>query len=154
MLDDQYKSCALDAMRDEGIPPEGYVCLRVTPHMQSLPHAASTLFCDITTCFAEAWHVQGTFLPAAKAADLGSMGRHAELLDAARDIRQGIADLKSRNETPEGLTHRRSLERRQSISQAERHMFDFDRIMRVRLPATPMSCLWPHATIWPFWCSE
>ena len=61
------------------------------------------------------------------------MGRHAELLDAARDIRQGIADLKSRNETPEGLTHRRSLERRQSISQAERHMFDFDRIMRVSL---------------------
>ncbi|CAL5218517.1 g204 [Coccomyxa viridis] len=74
--------------------------------------------------------LSGTFLPAAKAADLGSMGRHAELLDAARDIRQGIADLKSRNETPEGLTHRRSLERRQSISQAERHMFDFDRIMR------------------------
>ena len=77
--------------------------------------------------------MQGTFLPAAKAADLDSMGRHVELTDAARDIRQGIADLKSCNETPEGLTHRRSLERRQSISQAERHMFDFDRIMRVRL---------------------
>ena len=76
---------------------------------------------------------QGTFLPAAKAADLDSMGRHAELLEAAKDIRQGIADLKSRNETTEGLTHRRSLERRQSISQAERHMFDFDRIIRVGL---------------------
>ena len=60
------------------------------------------------------------------------MGRHVELLEAARDIREGIADLKSRNETSEGLTHRRSLERRQSISQAERHMFDFDRIIRVR----------------------
>ena len=88
-------------------------------------------------------HAQGTFLPAAKAADLGSMGRHVELLEAARDIRQGIADLKSRNETPEGLTHRRSLERRHSISQAERHMFDFDRIIRVRrraVHAEPIPC--------------
>ena len=76
--------------------------------------------------------MQGTFLPAAKAADLDSMGRHTELLEAGQEIRRGIADLKSRNETPQGRLHRRSLERKTSISQAERRMFDFDRIVRVR----------------------
>ena len=76
--------------------------------------------------------MQGTFLPAARAADLDSMGRHTELLEAGQEIRRGIADLKSRNETPQGRLHRRSLERRTSISQAERRMFDFDRIVRVR----------------------
>lgn len=76
--------------------------------------------------------MQGTFLPAAKAADLDSMGCHTELLEAGQEIRRGIADLKSRNETPQGRLHRRSLERKTSISQAERRMFDFDRIVRVR----------------------
>ena len=82
--------------------------------------------------------VQGTFLPANRAADLDSMGRHVELLEAGRRIRHWTADLKSRNATLEGLGHRRSLDRQRSISQAERHMFDFDRIVRVR---SRMSCL-------------
>ena len=76
--------------------------------------------------------MQGTFLPANRAADLDSMGRHEELLEAGRQIRNWTADLKSRNATLEGLGHRRSLDRQRSISQAERHMFDFDRIVRVR----------------------
>ncbi len=84
---------------------------------------------------------QGTFLPANRAADLDSMGRHEELLEAGRQIRRWTADLKSRNATLEGLGHRRSLDRQRSISQAERHMFDFDRIVRVRFHR---SCR-PHA---------
>ena len=77
--------------------------------------------------------MQGTFLPADRAADLDSMGRHEELLEAGRQIRQCIADLKSSNATLEGLGHRRSLDRQRSISQAERHMF-----VRVR---SHISCL-------------
>ena len=75
--------------------------------------------------------VQGTFLPADRAADLDSMGRHEELLEAGRQIRKRTADLKSCNATLEGLGHRRSIDRQRSISQAEQHMFDFDRIVRV-----------------------
>lgn len=81
------------------------------------------------------------------------MGRHTQLLDAASDIRQGIADLKSKSETPDGLRHRRSLERRKSISQAERHMFDFDRIVWVRLQALAVSCK-PHSACCATSCAQ
>ena len=101
--------------------------------------------------------MQGTFLPANRAADLDSMGRHEELLEAGRQIRHWTADLKSRNATLEGLGHRRSLDRQRSISQAERHMFDFDRIVRVRshmlchlhADCKLRTCLWTICKIIP-----
>lgn len=42
------------------------------------------------------WCMQGTFLAAAKAADLDNIGLHTELLEAGWEMRQGIAGLRLR----------------------------------------------------------
>lgn len=75
------------------------------------------------------WHIaQGTYLPLDVAKDFDDMATHEELHQAAHAIRERMQSLREQSATQPG---ERVLRRTQSLSETERHMLDFDRIVKV-----------------------
>ena len=73
---------------------------------------------------------QGTFLQPSVGQDLAAMARHQELLGTAAGVKARMAQLKLARQ-PDGGDAARALRRSASISAAERHMLNFDRLVQV-----------------------
>jgi hypothetical protein len=65
------------------------------------------------------------------AKELDDMASHEELNQAAQAVRARMEALRAQHDSEAGQPGQQLLRRSQSLSQAERHMSDFDRLVKV-----------------------
>lgn len=83
------------------------------------------------TCQHVAACAQGTFLSPSVGDDLDAMAAHAELLRAAREVRAEMAAMQRLQQEGDGAAAP-TLRRSQSLSAAEAHLAQFDRLCKAR----------------------